>query len=767
MKKLLYFSLFLTLISCSVSNTREVLVSNKEELTKGIKEALPGDVIVMSNGIWKDVEIKFKADGLAENPIILKAETPGKVFIEGQSFLKIGGHFLEVHDLFFRNGFTPINSVIQFKTDNKNFAYDCKVVNCVIEDYTQLDRMKKDHWVEFWGQRNELKSCYIAGKSNNGPTVRVMLKGNQNANCYHVISNNYFGPRPRRGGPHGETMQIGDSYTSMVPGFVQVENNYFDSCNGEVEVISNKSNYNTFSHNVFNKCEGSLVLRHGNYATVDSNWFLGDDNSDNIGGIRVVNTGHWITNNYFYKIKGNEFRSAIAVMNGIPKSPLNRYNQVTDVVIAHNSWVDCITPLQFSVGSNVKKKDVLPKSEIRSALPIRTTVANNLIYNSNVESTEIVRYYDTPGDIDFENNFVYGNEEVKIDGFENAEMEIVNDKLQVPLVGLVKRNTALFDGFNFSIINQDIFSNPRNPNQAGAICSSGGEKPSIFDISKYGAFWYSSTKNNTKSKSIKVKSKNEFLSSLNEINAGDTLIIESDLLKLDQTVKVDKSVVIMSLNADKKAIIQFVSGDYSAAFILGPDVDIIMNNIVLNGDKSLNCIMPDKQDMSIASNVFIDNCELNGFKSIYQSIKGSFADTIQVTNSLIGDLVNGFILNSEIEAIGDYNAEFLILKNNQVANVEKGFVDFYRGGYDESTIGGNFVFENNNLEYAGITGSKEVLLETVGIVNVHITDNTFSSIKSGLIAKLWGEKNNVQSGNIIKGKAKIITEEFLTQKLMY
>jgi hypothetical protein len=80
------------------------------------------------------------------------------------------------------------------------------------------------------------------------------------------------------------------------------------------------------------------VTRHGNYCTIDGNYFNGDDISENIGRIRLINTGHWVTNNYFYNLKGQNFRSPLAVMNGIPKSPLNRYNQVTDVVVAHNTW---------------------------------------------------------------------------------------------------------------------------------------------------------------------------------------------------------------------------------------------------------------------------------------------------------------------------------------------------------------------------------------------------------------------------------------------
>ena len=172
----------------------------------------------------------------------------------------------------------------------------------------------------------------------------------------------------------------------MAPSHTLVANNFFDHCNGEVEVISSKTNFNEFRNNVFYKSEGSLVTRHGNYCIVDGNIFIGDEKSEQIGGVRLIGTGHWVTNNYFYNLNGQTFRSPLAVMNGIPKSPLNRYLQVTDVVVANNSWVNCVSPWQFGVGSNVDQKDILPKSEIRSATPIRTIVANNLIYNETTYS---------------------------------------------------------------------------------------------------------------------------------------------------------------------------------------------------------------------------------------------------------------------------------------------------------------------------------------------------------------------------------------------
>ena len=66
---------------------------------------------------------------------------------------------------------------------------------------------------------------------------------------------------------------------------------------GENEIISNKSKGNIYTNNTFRRCRGSLVLRHGSEATVDGNYFLGED-VDGTGGIRITDANHNITNNY-------------------------------------------------------------------------------------------------------------------------------------------------------------------------------------------------------------------------------------------------------------------------------------------------------------------------------------------------------------------------------------------------------------------------------------------------------------------------------------
>lgn len=99
-KNLLVIFSFLLLISCNEVSTNIIKAENIQQLNSAINEAQPGDEIVLANGVWKDVEIEFIGNGTKENPITIKAETAGEVFIEGVSNLKFGGEYLVVDGLF-------------------------------------------------------------------------------------------------------------------------------------------------------------------------------------------------------------------------------------------------------------------------------------------------------------------------------------------------------------------------------------------------------------------------------------------------------------------------------------------------------------------------------------------------------------------------------------------------------------------------------------------------------------------------------------------
>ena len=775
MKKIIYsFGLCMLLIACSNSKiVNSIKVTNIDELNKAIDSSEAGNQIILANGIWKDVQIKFRGKGTKDKPITIKAETTGKVTIEGESYLKFGGEYLVVEGLYFKNGFSPSNAVIDFKISSKDkpdeISNNCKVTNCVIEDFNKPKRDKSDLWVQFWGRHNTLSNCYIAGKTNRGPTVRVSIAGIESINNYHQIVNNHFGPRPVKGGPSGETIQLGDSYTSMSPSHTMVANNLFEECNGEVEVISSKTNFNIFKNNVFYKSEGSLVTRHGNYSMIDGNYFIGDGENENYGGIRIINTGHWVVNNYFYGLKGKSFRSPLAVMNGIPKSPLNRYNQVTDVVVAYNTYVNCSSPWQFGVGTNIAQAKVLPKSEIRSARAIRTTVANNIIYNEKgLES--IVVENDKADGVAFMKNII-NNQGVAFKDFDGGIIEAsldlkkISDNMYIPTG--IPNDFEAFNGFDFNTIETDLLRVSRKDNNSiGAIIGKDVFNPNILDKSKYGTTWFSNEVEARDPVIHTVTSAEELQTKINGASNGDVISLIKGVYNIDKSVVINKRLTIES-EPDAKAQLIFSGASNTPLFSLQPKGKLTINNIVLKGNISNYAFASLKQNMSNHFGLIVSNSEISNFNYVLKAYKESFAERITFENTTISNCENGIELSEEKNDKGDYNTEYLTINNCNFNTIKANVIDYYRGGYDESTIGGNLLLTNSTFINCGAKEKNKRLLNHNGIVNVNITKNTFKNNPVQFVSILWGAKNNVESDNNLMNSGQIKTEENLVMTMMY
>ncbi|MFD2917204.1 chondroitinase-B domain-containing protein [Psychroserpens luteus] len=768
MKKIVSI-LILSILLAACGNTETTnlkTVSSIEELNTAVKDAKPGDEIVLANGIYKDLEIKFTGEGTADNPIILKAETAGKVFIEGVSSLEISGNYLEVSGLFFRNGHSPKTNVIAFRTSEKQVANHSKVTNCVVLDFNNLERDQDNLWVQFYGKHNELSNCYIAGKTNGGPTVRVDLKGNQSIRNYHNIINNHFGPRPRKGGARGETIQLGSSFTSMSPSNTTIANNLFEECNGEVEIISSKTNFNLIKNNVFYKSEGSVVTRHGNYVTIDGNYFIGDGVNEQYGGIRIINTGHWVINNLFYKLKGKNFRSPLAVMNGIPKSPLNRYNQVTDIVVAYNTYVDSSSPWQFGVGTNIAQADVLPKSEIRSARPLRTEVVNNVIYNSVGDANPIIEYDKADG-VTFASNIIHNNgvEIANSHGLISKELNLtdIGTNLSVPISGF--SDLEVYKGFDFETITEDLLGNSRSKSdQIGAILNSENIKLDILDKTKYGADWYSNEVETKEAKTHTVSNASELITKLQEAESGDVIDVNDGIFKISESLIIDKTITIQS-KGNSEIIYEGVAN--TPAFSLNPYGKLTVKNIKLKGNGSNYAFASLKENMSNHFGLEVLDSEISNFNYALRVYKQAYSEEITFKNTSISNCENGIELSEETNDRGDYNTEYLTINNCYFDNVKQNVVDYYRGGYDESTIGGNLLVTNSTFINCGAKEQNKRLLNHNGIVNVNITKNTFKNNPVQFVSILWGAKNNVESENTVTNSGQIKTEENLVMTLMY
>tara|TARA_R110002049_G_scaffold2750_2_gene21352 strand:- start:44449 stop:46059 length:1611 start_codon:yes stop_codon:yes gene_type:complete len=319
-----------------------------------VKQVAAGDSLVLENGVWNDVELAFdQLPGTLESVIQIRAESPGQVVLTGKTQLRFSGQHVVVSGLVFRDN--NVSDVVQLRSHSQRHAHHCRVTDCSFVQAEDSDDGRESRWLNVYGTHNRVDHCYFAGKKSRGTTLVVWVS---DVAGDHRIDHNHFGPRPELGRNGGETIRIGTSDVSELVCRTVVEDNYFHQCNGEAEIVSNKSCENIYRRNVFDECRGALTLRHGHRCIVEENLFLGKK-SGGTGGVRIIGEGHTVINNYFEGLRGDAERAALSMMNGIPDSPLHEYAPVRDATVAHNTFIDCKVSMEFGVGAG-KTQSVAP-----------------------------------------------------------------------------------------------------------------------------------------------------------------------------------------------------------------------------------------------------------------------------------------------------------------------------------------------------------------------------------------------------------------------
>jgi poly(beta-D-mannuronate) lyase len=194
-----------------------------------------------------------------------------------------------------------------------------------------------------------------------------------------------------------------------------VENNVFEHCNGEIEIISNKSCKNILRNNLFYECAGTLTLRHGNDAEVYGNYFIGNG-LPNTGGIRVIGENHRVHDNYFQDLTGTGLMGAISVMDGLPNPVLTSHWQVKNASIYKNIIINCKE--NFVVGAGKNSERYLPA--------LNTSFTGNIIYTDQ----QPVTWMDETVKISFADNVLLTKATTKPpDGFIAKEIKLKKNSI--------------------------------------------------------------------------------------------------------------------------------------------------------------------------------------------------------------------------------------------------------------------------------------------------------------------------------------------------
>lgn len=741
-KRNLLLAFFLLFFSLGYAN--RVTVKNIDELHNANSQARPGDTIVLQNGIWNDVMIKLSCAGNESNPIVFMAETPGKVLITGRSMLKIGGSYIVVKGLYFTNGYSGKGqAVISFRIDKDQLANHCRVTETSINSFNNPKRMDDNDWVSLYGKNNRLDHCSFENKLNMGVLLAVLLDDDRSRENFHSIDNNYFGKRIPLASNGGEIIRVGLAQHAHYNSNTRITGNFFEYCDGEAEIISIKSGENLVRGNVFKESQGSVVLRHGDNNTVENNVFWGNGKPAT-GGVRVVNKGQWIVNNFFYKCTGVDFRAPLSVMNGIPNSPPTRYVQVQDAVIANNTFYQC-APFSLCEGSDAER--TLP--------PTASVIANNIIYNA--ANARLYHAYDKLDGISFSGNLYAGSKQSLVNGFSNSTFKMqMLKRAQVPSTSIAVSLSDSLQQMSKARLDYILSDKP------------GLSRPQIIDSIlqiAYGAAWYKASPVTKKINFVTVEcnSAEQVYTQLANENAVH-IKLKSALYNLSQPFVINKPVKFSAENNNK---IQFKSGQQLGVFVITGGGRLELRGININGGalQATHFICNDSSGSSLPYSLSLYNCNIEKVEScrdIFYAHKSMVADSIVFRNNRFANSTcDILILNSEKDDKGYYEAEKIIFDKNILENIQGTVVDIYRGGPDESTLGPDVKFTNNSISNV-VNRENFPLIQFYGAQRTEVNGNQFKhSHSTGTLIKyvdvvkarhVLGKNALVGSGAIIKNK---------------
>jgi poly(beta-D-mannuronate) lyase len=499
--------------------------------------------------------------------------------------------------------------------------------------------------------------------------------------------------------------------------YTQITDNFFERCDGEAEVVSIKSCRNLIRNNLFKECQGSVVLRHGHFNTVENNVFLGN-NKDGTGGVRVINRGQWVVNNVFYQCRGEGFRSPLSIMNGVPNSPAIRYVGVSNALIANNSFYDC-APFSLCEGSDAE----------RSETPSKVQFINNIFYNTK-DSLLYYKFDDISG-ISFTNNLVKTTiKQELVDGF--VKSNLTTQKISTIALPISKNTEG------GGILNDSFRTASKERLFYGLSAKAGYSDVNRFleveknAYSACGALWFKAKMVNKTQKTITVncKSVDEMSQAMDKNKEAKLLIyLTGKSYNFNTPLNITTDI---TLTTAQKTPINFISNNANAPFFiqLKAGKSLLLNHlkIELTSGEAKSFISTDTSGSCNHSNLAIYNCTINNSNgNLLFAAKTSVLDSIIINNCSFN---NGkgvlFNFNEEKDKAGYYNVEKFKITSTSISSFKGQILPIMRSGKDESTMGPFLTFSNNVIINCA-TENDDPLFNIHGIQRTIFEKNIFGA----------------------------------------
>ena len=317
----LHAGLFLAAIVSSAW-AAPIVVQTPEALQEAVAKAQPGDEIAIAAGTHDGWRAALSGKGAEGKPIVIRPEKPGETILTGATGFALKGSHIEIRNLLFRDCRMDKSDIVAL-----NDATHCRITDCRFEK-----TRGKNIVISFRGHSNDNRVDHCTLVHTVGRPLTIFVS-DRHLPQRNRIDHNLFEDVPPKGGNGRETIQIGQNqpaYGLLEPQTV-VEYNIFRRCDGESEIISNKSSRNVYRGNVFDKCRGALVMRGGSYGLIEGNWFDGCS-----GGVRLHGTHHRVVGNTIL----NSQHSGVTLPYGMQRPLGSLYQATGNCLIANNTIVD-------------------------------------------------------------------------------------------------------------------------------------------------------------------------------------------------------------------------------------------------------------------------------------------------------------------------------------------------------------------------------------------------------------------------------------------
>jgi poly(beta-D-mannuronate) lyase len=310
---------FLFLGICVLAKT--IPVKSLAELQAAINKAVPGDKIILANGLYSNEEnITIRSSGSFAQPITIGAETAGKVEITGKGGFRIESpaSYIIIEGFLFTHA--------SDKAATGNGTKFCRWTRNIFQTTGE------GNYLTVQGSDHQVDHNTFQHKNSLGKFIGVRGEGSQIAERLWIHHNYFFDFLPQTGNG-AEAFQFGLSGYSLSSSHSLVEYNLFEKCAGENELISVKASFVTLRYNTIRDCKAQFTLRHGNHCEVYGNYFTLTP------GLRIFGDDHIIHSNYF-----ENCNPAINIGNGGAEvadgAPLTSHDRPDRVLIAFNTLVN-------------------------------------------------------------------------------------------------------------------------------------------------------------------------------------------------------------------------------------------------------------------------------------------------------------------------------------------------------------------------------------------------------------------------------------------